>query len=89
MLFRSPGCPPRLLPVRFAFAFFTPGPSDEGGFDEFCEFWPSRARNTATSASSSVIRTKASRSSCSSSAMRASRGSVVTCRNYNDIAIFV
>jgi hypothetical protein len=37
-------------------AGFVDGESDEGGFDEFREFWPHRAVNSATYASNCAIR---------------------------------
>ena len=63
-----PGCPPRARPVGSFASRGVPGGSDDGGFDEFWEFCPRRASNSATCA----FRATTSRSS---SAMRASRGS--------------
>jgi len=48
---RCPGCPPGLRPLprrNDLGAGVVNGESDDGGFDEFCEFCPSRAINSAT-----------------------------------------
>jgi hypothetical protein len=56
-----PGCPPRFLPFGFFATRDTPGPSDDGGFDEFVEFSPSRASRSRTrSRSSTVVRSSTS-----------------------------
>ena len=50
-----PGWPPRLRPDGFRFGLAaTFGGSDEGGFEEFREFIPSRASSSATRAMSSA-----------------------------------
>jgi hypothetical protein len=52
-----PRCAPRFFPVGgFGGARFTEGGSDEGGFEEFDEFWLSLAFSSATSRSSFSIR---------------------------------
>src|SRR6266516_5104095 len=56
-----PGWPPRFRPLgaRLRFALFLAaarGESDEGGREELEESWPSRARNSRTSPSSSATR---------------------------------
>ena len=53
----APGCPfgrPGLRPVFFRsdFGAGLASPSDDGGLEEFREFWPSRARSSAASADS-------------------------------------
>ena len=52
------------------------GGLEEGGFEEFVEFWFSRAMSFATCASSSAMRSSAAFSCPSNSAIRTSRGSV-------------
>ena len=78
-----------LRPVGFEGQRPTLGGSEEGGFEELVEFWPSLASNSAiraraacncpvsmeTWASSSVMRASRAASWASSSAMRASLGS--------------
>ena len=51
---RLPLRPPGLRPVFFRsdFGAGLASPSDDGGLEEFREFWPSRARSSATSADS-------------------------------------
>lgn len=50
-----PGCPPRFLPLDLQGGFgLTCGRSDEGGLEEFEEFWPSRASSWAIRSSNPV-----------------------------------
>jgi hypothetical protein len=64
----APGCPfgrPGLRPVflRSDFGAGLASPSADGGLEEFREFWPSRARRSATSAASATTCAR-SASSC-------------------------
>jgi len=55
---RMPGCPPGLRPLRRRNergAGLVNGESDDGGLEEFCEFWPSWRFNSATSARNAAI----------------------------------
>jgi len=70
-----PGCPPCARPVGSLDCRGAPGGSDDGGFDEFWEVCPRRARSSAFSASSFATRSINCATFASSSAMRASRGS--------------
>jgi hypothetical protein len=59
---RSPGCLPGLRPVFFRsdLGGGLTNASEDGGFDEFCEFLPSRASNSATRAVNAAITTSRS-----------------------------
>lgn len=78
-----PGCPPGLRPDGAFFGrAFAPGPSLEGGFEEFLDDFANASFNAASSARNSAMITSRSASCRRSSAISSSRESVTPPRDH-------